>query len=334
MMKRVLIIQTGGTILMQADIRKSGEVTADADLAKGYLLDEVPELKQIANIDVVGPFYEDSSNISPDHWCRLASCIASHYHDYDGFVILHGTDTMAYTASALSFALRPLTKSVILTGSQVPLTTLRSDAHRNLINAVEIATMEIPEVSICFDDRLFRGNRSSKMSIGDFDAFASPNHPPLAEIGLQIRFSDDVRAKGPTFHNTARFDNNVYILKLFPGLKPTFLDHIPKSGVRGILIEGFGSGNFTNNGDYNLIPFFEKCLEANIILAVCSQAPFDAIDLSKYESGRMAREIGILSAGSMTVEASITKLMYLLAHNHEPEMVRSQFVMDLAGELS
>jgi L-asparaginase len=332
-MKRVLIIQTGGTILMQSDARFPGPVTGDADLAKGYLLQEIPELARIADITIANPFYLDSSSMSHRHWCLLAKCISDSYHQYDGFVVLHGTDTMAYTASALSFALRPLTKPVILTGSQVPLTTLRSDAHRNLINAVEIATMDFAEVAICFDDRLFRGNRASKMSIGDFDAFASPNLPALAQIGLQIRFSDKVRPKGTTFHNTARFDSRVSILKLFPGMNPALPEVLLEQDIKGLLIEGFGSGNFPIIGDQSIVPFLEKALAKGIIIAVCSQAPFDSIDLSKYESGRIAASLGILSAGSMTIEASITKMMYLLAHQHQPEMVRSQFVTDLAGEL-
>lgn len=333
-MKRVLIIQTGGTILMQTDQRIPGEVSMDPGLSKGFLLQEVPELSRIADLQIEGPFYEDSSNINPSHWKTLASCIASNYDKFDGFVILHGTDTMAFTASALSFALRPLTKPVVFTGSQVPLTTLRSDAHRNLINAVEIATMDVPEVGIVFDDKLYRGNRASKMSIGDFDAFASPNLPALAEIGLNIRFSSQVRAAGPTFHNTASYSDEVYILKVWPGINPAYLKPLPDCGIRGILIEGFGSGNFPVKGDASLIPFFESCRKQDIVLAMCSQAPYDAIDLSKYESGRIAREIGILSAGAMTLEASVTKLMYLLAHHRDNGMVASQFVTDLAGELS
>ncbi|KPQ00638.1 MAG: L-asparaginase AnsA [Bacteroidetes bacterium HLUCCA01] len=333
-MKRVLIIQTGGTILMQTDQRMPGEVSMDPGLSKGFLLQEVPELSRIADLQIEGPFYEDSSNINPAHWKTLASCIATNYNEFDGFVILHGTDTMAFTASALSFALRPLTKPVIFTGSQVPLTTLRSDAHRNLINAVEIATMDVPEVGIVFDDKLYRGNRASKMSIGDFDAFASPNLPALAEIGLNIRFSSHIRPAGPTFHNTASFSDEVYILKVWPGINPDYLQPLPQSGIRGILIEGFGSGNFPVKGTGSLVPFLESCRDKAIVLAMCSQAPYDAIDLSKYESGRIAREIGILSAGSMTLEASVTKLMYLLAHHRDNGMVASQFVTDLAGELS
>lgn len=333
-MKRVLIIQTGGTILMQSDMLSPAEVRPDPELSKGYLLREVPELSKIADLEVVSPFYKDSSNITPTDWIQLAECIAHHYSRFDGFVILHGTDTMAFSASALSYALRPLTKPVIFTGSQVPLTTLRSDAHRNLINAVEIATMAVPEVGIVFGDKLFRGNRATKMSIGDFDAFTSPNLSPLAEIGLQIQFSDALRRKGPTFHNTASFCSEVYIMKVFPGLRTSYLQHLLTSGVKGILVEGFGSGNFPVLPDDNLAHFFEECIENGIILAMCSQAPFDAVDLSKYESGRIADKIGILSAGAMTLEASVTKLMYLLAHTNDPEMVRSQFVTDLAGELT
>lgn len=318
---------------MHSDRRVPGEVRPDPELSKGYLLSEVPELNQIADLQVTSPFYEDSSNITPSNWVQLANCIAEEYDNFDGFVILHGTDTMAFSASALSYALQPLTKPVIFTGSQVPLTTLRSDAHRNLINAVEIATMDVPEVCIVFGDKLFRGNRASKMSIGDFDAFASPNLPALAEIGLQIQFSKNIRRKGTTFHNTAAYSSNVYILKVYPGIQPSYLGSLLGSGVRGILIEGFGSGNFPIKDQCSLAPFFQECVQHGIVLAMCSQAPFDAIDLSKYESGRVAKKIGIVSAGAMTLEASITKMMYLLAHHGDAEMVKSQFVTDLAGEL-
>jgi L-asparaginase len=333
-MKRVLVIQTGGTIMMQSALRLSGSVSADAEKARGYLKKEVPELNDIAHIDVFELFYEDSSSLSPEHWAKLANTIITNRFDYDGFVVLHGTDTMAFTASALSYALIGLNKPVIITGSQVPLTTLRSDARRNLINAVEIATYQIPEVCICFNDNLFRGNRSTKMSIGDFDAFTSPNLQPLAKIGLNINFANHILPKVVNENFQPEFDENIFVVKLFPGLKPQFLKSLVQSGVKAILIEGFGSGNFPIKGDYNLIDFLSSCNGEGIILAMCSQAPYDAIDLTKYESGRMAIELGILSSGSMTLEASVVKLMHLLAGNYDLNMIKLLYQKNLAGEIN
>jgi L-asparaginase len=333
-MKSVLVIQTGGTIMMQSALREPGSVSADPDLARGYLKKEVPELSTIANIDVLELFYEDSSSLSPAHWTKLANTIILNKEKYDGFVVLHGTDTMAYTASALSYALIGLNKPVVFTGSQVPLTTLRSDARRNLINSVEIATFDIPEVCVCFNDNLFRGNRSTKMSIGDFDAFASPNLLPLAEIGLNIKFANHILPSVDVDKFQPNFEASVYVVKLFPGLKPTLLNPLIDSGVKAILIEGFGSGNFPIKGDYNLTSFLETCTKNGIILAMCSQAPFDAIDLSKYESGRMAIDLGVLSSGAMTLEASTVKLMHLLAGNYDLNMIKLLYQKNLAGELN
>ena len=181
-MKKIMLIQTGGTIAMAFDQAENDSIHGWSDV----ISNEVPELKSIADIDMHHLFLEDSSNINHTHWSKLALLIKKYYGNYDGFIILHGTDTMAYTASALSFCLQNIQKPVILTGSQVPMAQLRSDARRNLVNAVEMATMDINEVAICFNDYLFRGNRSTKTSIGDFDAFTSPNYPPLAEIGISI----------------------------------------------------------------------------------------------------------------------------------------------------
>jgi L-asparaginase len=225
-LKKVLILQTGGTIMMQTDAVSPSTVQADPEKARGYLLKEVPELERIANLEVIELFYEDSSSLTPSHWEVLAKAIINSSKDYHGFVVLHGTDTMAYTASALSFMLNGLNKPVIFTGSQVPLTTLRSDARRNLVNAVEIATYNIPEVCICFNDMLFRGNRSTKMSIGDFDAFASPNLRPLAEIGLNIELGSHILPPRELSPNLSSFNLDVAVIKLFPGFNPGFLQSI------------------------------------------------------------------------------------------------------------
>jgi L-asparaginase len=333
-MKRVLIIQTGGTILMRPSKSDPGQVSPDPQASR-WLLKEIPDLARIADIDQKPLFNLDSSNISPAHWTQLAEAILAEKDVYDGFVVLHGTDTMAYTASALSFALAGLGKPVIFTGSQVPLANLRSDARRNLINAVEVATLDLPEVCICFNDAVFRGNRATKMSIGDFDAFGSPNLAPIAEIGIDIRMNRTLeRAHHDAPLRAPAFSTSVHILKIHPAISPEFLEPLATSGIQALIIEAFGSGNFPIAGPHNLLPLFRRCRDAGMHLIIASQAPYDAIQLSKYESGREAEALGMISAGDMTLEAALTKTMYLLANADRFPDFRTAFITPLCGERS
>jgi L-asparaginase len=336
-LKRILLIQTGGTIAM--NFTEDNSPRLDSPSPNDAIYQEIPELSSIAHIDTVCPFFEDSSNVTPTHWTKLIQCVLHHYEKYDGFVILHGTDTMAYTASALSFQLRNLTKPVIFTGSQVPMANLRSDARRNLVNAVEIATMPLPEVGICFNDFVYRGNRSSKMSIGDFDAFSSPNYPELAKIGLNIRLNhtailskDDYLHKLPEKPET--FSNEVLLFKIYPGMKTEIFQQLNLTGIRAIVIEAFGSGNFAMSKQTGLLRFFKQWLNAGITLVITSQAPYDAVDLTKYESGRAAVELGAVSAKDMTTEATLTKIMYLLGKNKTGSQLASCIQTNIAGELT
>lgn len=297
------------------------------------LYKEMPELRQIANIDVESLFYEDSSDVNQTHWKQLAEEIYNKRSNFDGIVVLHGTDTMAYTASALSFALQNLNIPVIFTGSQVPMSNIRSDARRNLVNAVEMATHPIKEIAICFNDYLFRGNRSTKMSIGDFDAFSSPNFQPLAQIGIKIDFSKYVRrdvAEETTC--SPLFDDAVHVIKVFPNLNPEMLDCINLERTKAVIFEAFGIGNIPIKGKYNLLPFVEKCRDWNCHVVINSQAPYDAVDLSQYRSGRELQKLGGLSGGEMTMEATITKTMYLLGHKLDDAGFREQFMKNISGE--
>lgn len=330
--RHILILQTGGTIAMQDDLENGVDFETPGQGIR--LRQDMPELERMATYDVRTLFVEDSSNLNPDHWTQLATYIAAEYDRYDGFVIVHGTDTMAYTASYLSFVFSGLTKPVVLTGSQIPLGNVRSDARRNLINAVEIATSDCCEVGICFNDKFLRGNRSTKMSIGDFDAFASPNFPPLAEIGLNISFRDKEFHTNGVFSFDNRIDDRVALVKIFPGLRPEYLSHISKSDVRCIILEAFGSGNIPVKGPGNLLPFIESCIHANMLVVVTSQAPYDAVDLSKYINARLLLESGGISAGDMTLEACITKMMILLGRYTDQETVRDLFMQNMAGERS
>jgi len=330
--RHILILQTGGTIAMQDDLENGVDFETPGQGIR--LRQDMPELERMATYDVRTLFVEDSSNLNPDHWTQLATYIAAEYDRYDGFVIVHGTDTMAYTASYLSFAFSGLTKPVVLTGSQIPLGNVRSDARRNLINAVEIATSDCCEVGICFNDKFLRGNRSTKMSIGDFDAFASPNFPPLAEIGLNISFRDKEFHTNGVFSFDNRIDDRVALVKIFPGLRPEYLSHISTSDARCIILEAFGSGNIPVKGPGNLLPFIESCIQANMLVVVTSQAAYDAVDLSKYINARLLLESGGISAGDMTIEACLTKIMILLGRYSDQEKVRDLFIQNMAGERS
>ncbi len=296
------------------------------------LYKQIPELSTVAELEADKVFFEDSSDVNRSHWKMLAESIYKQYENYDGFVVLHGTDTMAYTASALSFALLNSSKPIIFTGSQVPMSKLRSDARRNLVNAVELATQHIPEIAICFNDHLFRGNRSSKMSIGDFDAFSSPNYPHLAEIGIDINLSENILEPKGSFECNPVFDDSIFVLKLHPNLKSEYLNWLDLKKIKVVILEAFGSGNMPVKGDYNLLPFIEKCQDRGVHVIITSQAAYDAVKLNQYSSGRAARKRGAISAGEMTMEATITKTMYLLGQNLEEQNFRNQFEKNLAGE--
>ncbi|PKD44876.1 asparaginase [Rhodohalobacter barkolensis] len=328
-MKKILLLQTGGTIAMQLN---SNGPELDSDRWSDLLYKEIPELSQVADLEAEKVFFEDSSDVNRSHWKLLAESIYQRYENYDGFVILHGTDTMAYTASALSFALLNSNKPIIFTGSQVPMSKLRSDARRNLVNAVELATQPIPEIAICFNDHLFRGNRSTKMSIGDFDAFASPNYPHLAEIGIDIKLSENILKPTGTLSCNPVFDDSIFVLKLHPNLKSEYLDCLDLGKIKVVIIEAFGSGNMPVKGDYNLLPFLDRCKNQGVHVIITSQAAYDSVTLEQYSSGREAKKRGALSAGSMTMEATITKSMYLLGQNLDQEKFRNQFEKNLAGE--
>lgn len=331
-MKKILLLQTGGTIAM--DIADDGNPRLDVTKGSDIIYREIPELSEIAEIVILSPFFEDSSDVAREQWQLLIQCVQQNYKQYDGFVILHGTDTMAYTASALSFGIQNLGKPVILTGSQVPMANIRSDARRNLVNAIEIATMPLPEVAICFNDFVYRGNRTTKMSIGDFDAFASPNYPPLAEIGLNIELNVKKSANTRALNCFTDFSDNIFLLKIYPGLSPRFLQRLDLSEVEVLVIETFGSGNFPQSEVNSLLPFLERCISENILLVFTSQAAYDAVDLSKYESGRKAAELGAIGAGDMTTEATLTKIMYLLNVCSSQDELKQRIQTNIAGELT
>lgn len=330
MMKRILLIHTGGTMGMSHD--EDDGVASDQFVDE--ILSHVPGIKDIAEIDVRSVFKIDSSNFSIHHWTELGTIIADHMDRYDGFVIIHGTDTMSYSACALSYMLTNLPKPVVLTGSQRPLSAIRTDAKNNLINAVELATHDIPEVGVFFDYKLFRGNRTKKTSIDDFDAFESPNYPVLADVGLHIEIPERHRTPQGVFKLEGGFDPRVACIRLFPGLDPRHLQPLISSPLQLIIIEAFGSGNVPTEW-LSFIPFIRDVTAAGKLAAIASQSARGSVDLALYDGGRQAVEAGAISCGDMTVEAAIIKAMYLLGSSGgSTAFVRSRFGTSIAGEIT
>ncbi|MDG5766553.1 asparaginase [Balneolales bacterium ANBcel1] len=333
-MKRILILHTGGTITMQLHDNTIDATDSSQPFNLAFFEEQIPGLQEIARIASETLFLEDSSNMLPSHWANIAGVIDDNYARYDGFVILHGTDTMAYTASALSFCFENLEKPIVLTGSQVPLGNRRTDARRNLINSVELATLNIPEVCICFNDRVYRGNRATKISIGDFDAFSSPNHPVLAEFGLKLSIHTSYRPGSGPFATSARFDPGIRLVKLFPGMEGSWMFPETADACRGVVVEAYGSGNIPYGRQQSIMPALKRYIDSGGVAVITSQALHDEVDLNKYEGGRMALKYGAVSGGDMTTEACVSKLMYLLAHHSDVQSVKERFRMNLAGERS
>jgi len=309
-----------------------------------HISDHVPELKKFGyrlrsvSFDPV----KDSSNIDPCVWTKIAEIIEEGYDHCDGFVILHGTDTMAYSASALSFMLENLKKPVIFTGSQLPIGLLRTDGRDNLITAIEIAAAmsdnkpAVPEVCIYFDNKLTRGNRTTKMSAEHFDAFSSPNYPPLAEAGLHLNYFKNLIRNIPDDQNLSihrSFDNNVAILKLFPGINRNLVQAIINTrGLRGLIVETFGSGNAPTYKWFldDLINFIDR---GGIILNV-TQCHGGSVEMGLYETSRQMLSAGVVSGKDITSEASVTKLMHLLGRYKSNKQVVESLKISLAGEIT
>ena len=336
----ILIIYTGGTIGMVQDPEYGSLVPIDFR----HITDHVPELRKFGyNLHSVSfDPVQDSSNIDPYVWTKMAEIIEEGYSHFDGFVILHGTDTMAYSASALSFMLENLRKPVIFTGSQLPIGLLRTDGRDNLITAIEIAAAmgnympAVPEVCIYFDNKLTRGNRTTKMSAEHFDAFSSPNYPPLAEVGLHLKYFNHLIRHNPddsilTIHKS--FDTNVAILKLFPGINQRLVKAIINTeGLRGLIVETFGSGNAPTY-QWFLDDLTDFIGTGGIILNV-TQCHGGSVEMGLYETSRQMLAAGVVSGKDITSEASVTKLMHLLGRYDSREKVVESLKISLAGEIS
>lgn len=299
----------------------------------------IPELTSIANIDLQVLFNIDSSDVTTDHWLQLNRAIRQQRDSYDGFVILHGTDTLAYTASALSFLLAEIDCPIVITGAQRPLRMLRSDARANIIDAVEIATHDVPEVTVLFNARLWRGNRVQKISNDRYNAFRSPNYPPLANLGLRIdwyreNFLPRNHRNNDKIFSKARFSKRVLCLKLYPGLSQQVFSSLVAGQFDAIVIQGLGSGNIPLNNPRLLI-WLQEQVAVGTTVALTSQSPSGYVDLALYEGSRKAMDLGLLPCQDMTIESSLIKLMLLHGQfNDDRKKIAEMFVRNLVGELT
>lgn len=274
-------------------------------------------------------FNLDSSDMGPAHWQRVAAAIAERIDRYDGFVVVHGTDTMAWTACALSYTLQGLDRPVVITGAQRPIAMVRTDASDNLVNSALCAAMDVPEVGIFFGRSLFRGNRATKTSIQSYDAFESPDLPPLVEMGLEVLTRTPARRpKGP-FAPVFGFEGDVAVLDVVPGSAPRLLAASVAAGAKGVVLRGFGSGNVPQQGWPAAI---REVVDAGVPVALRSQCLRGTVDLGAYEGGRAALDAGAMATGSMTLEAATVKLMHLLAQGLDGDALRAAYGADLAGE--
>ncbi|KAF2520146.1 asparaginase [Flavobacterium salilacus subsp. salilacus] len=336
----ILLLYTGGTIGMVKDFG-SGALKV-FNFSK--LLQSIPELKHldctIKTVSFETPI--DSSNMTPPQWGKIASVIEENYNSFDGFVILHGSDTMSYSASALSFMLQNLDKPVVFTGSQLPIGDLRTDAKENLITAIQIASLKykgqsvIQEVCLYFEYKLYRGNRAVKISAEHFNAFASPNYPALAESGVHLRINKDVllqKQENKSFTVVKDFDDNVVIIKMFPGISHQVLSSILSiPGLKGVVLETYGSGNAPT--DIYFISILQKAIEQGLHIVNVTQCSGGSVNMGHYETSTLLKEIGIISGKDITTEAAITKLMYLLGQRVSTHEFKALFETSLCGELS
>ena len=333
--KKVLIIYTGGTIGM----KKTDNGYAPA---RGYLagaLESIPDMNSPGmprwELYEMSPIL-DSSNISVLEWNKIARVIYERYNEFDGFVVLHGTDTMAYTASALSFILKNNHKPIVLTGSQIPISSLRSDGAQNVVASIIVAAEGVVgEVCLCFGSRLLRGNRSTKMSADGLLAFDSPNYPHLADIGISIRYNvSAIRQRTPLPIEFRPFSEvPIGVLKVFPGIQFSLFESIMTEKLSGIVLETFGAGNIPDaNGE--LLPIVRRAFEAGVSVVVCSQCPEGTVSLGAYESSAQLLRAGAISGFDMTTEAAVAKLYYLFSLGISRYEISDLMKKSLVGELS
>lgn len=335
-MSKILLIHAGGTIGMVPSENgyepKEGFLETLFDKIKDLSSEKMPEI----SFCEMSPLL-DSSDMTVNEWNRVGEVIAQNYNDYDGFVVLHGTDTMAYTASALSFMLENLDKPVILTGSQIPLCEVRSDGLDNLITSLLIASEgKVREVCLYFGGELLRGNRATKMSSDGMRAFASPNCPPLAQAGINITYlpcAPVPKTEGARFSLCKFVDVPIGVLKIFPGIRFPLFEGVMTEKLKGIVLETFGAGNIPSDGD-SLLPIIKKAFNSGSVITVCSQCPQGTVQLGAYKTSSALKSAGAVSGCDMTTEAAVAKLYYLFSKSYSKEEIKAKMEQNLRAELT
>ncbi|HEY3054339.1 MAG TPA: asparaginase [Thermoanaerobaculia bacterium] len=336
MRKRVYIAHTGGTIGMNRT--RSGYGTQ-----RGYLqqqMEIMPELRHPSIPSFTIHDYDpllDSSNMTPADWVKIARDIDAVYREFDGFIVLHGTDTMAYTASALPFMLERLRKPVVITGSQIPLCEVRNDARENLITSLLIAAnYDIPEVCLYFGGKLLRGCRSTKVSADGFAAFDSPNFPPLGTVGIDIEVNWDLVRKSNGRGKLRVHELHapvVSALRLFPGISPDLVRNVLRPPLQGLVLETYGIGNGPDH-DEDFLAALEEATSRGVVIVDCTQCLEGTVDLDEYATGTALARSGVISGYDLTAEAALAKLFYLLSRGGSPERVKGEMQRDLRGEMT
>ncbi|OCB74324.1 asparaginase [Flavobacterium crassostreae] len=337
---RILLLYTGGTIGMSKDFETGALKTFNFN----KLLQKIPELKQLDCVIETHSFDEpiDSSNMDPEQWRNIATVIEQNYLSFDGFVVLHGSDTMSYSASALSFMLENLSKPVIFTGSQLPIGDLRTDAKENLITAIQIASLSengkpiITEVCLYFEYKLYRGNRTTKINAEHFKAFTSPNYPELVASGVHLKCNSELFFQPKTnqsFQVYKTMDTNVVIIKMFPGMSQAVLSAILAiPNLKGVILETYGSGNAPTQDWF--LELIKKAILDGLHIVNVTQCSGGSVNMGQYETSTVLKEIGVISGKDITTEAAITKLMYLLGQNTCSKNFKSIFETSLRGEIA
>jgi L-asparaginase len=335
---KILLIYTGGTIGM----RKDFETGALKAFNFSKLLYNIPELKlldcEIDTFSFENPI--DSSNMNPKHWAEIARTIENNYINFDGFVVLHGSDTMSYSASALSFMLENISKPIIFTGSQLPIGDLRTDAKENLITAIQIASLQengkplIKEVCLYFEYKLYRGNRTTKINAEHFRAFISPNYPFLVESGVHLKVNSDLFLPNnrTQLKVHTHLDNNVAIIKMFPGISETVFSAILNiESLKGIVLETYGAGNAPTEKWFLML--LQKAITRGLHIVNVTQCAIGSVSMGQYETSTSMKNLGIISGKDITTEAAVTKLMYLLGQNIAHDDFKYVFETSLRGEM-